>query len=335
MSALRSEPSVHILALRVTLAFAAALTIAEGYDLEFSFVAALVAATLALGPALSPLALIVLPVVAWGLATAAVLLVEAFASSLPPMFLLATIGSLWIGFKLSARSDKTNVIGLMILVVCCIVPLRLLAYPELTGTVVDDLVWNVLVGVFAAFAVGLVLAGPQKRDVPSPRAEVLPPLVAALVLTLGAYLVWIFEPPAPGAVLIGMIIALRADLHPSFDVARDRIIGAIIGGVLAVVAATAMGIAPVLPTLFLVLMVVAWPLAVQAVQPGAWQGAAIKSIYALGILVGEGFSPLFEDTAERLGIRIVGVFIGLFFAIAATALLARRKSPESRLPSES
>ena len=53
MSALRSDPPVHILALRVTLAFAAALTIAEGCDLEFSFVAALVAATLALGPAIS------------------------------------------------------------------------------------------------------------------------------------------------------------------------------------------------------------------------------------------------------------------------------------------
>ena len=335
MSALRSDPPVHILALRVTLAFAAALTIAEGCDLEFSFVAALVAATLALGPAISLLSVFALPAIAWMLVTAAVLLLEAFASSLPPVFLLATIGSLWVGFKLSARSDKTNVIGLMILVVSCIVPLRLLAYPELTGTVVDDLVWNVLVGAGTAFAVGLVLSGPAKPAAPAPRAEVLPPLVAALVLTLGTYLVWVFEPPAPGAVLIGMIIALRADLHPGFDVARDRIIGAIIGGVLAVIAATVMGLAPVLPTLFLVLMVVAWPLAVRAVQPGPWQGAAIKSIYALGILVGEGFSPLFEDTAERLGIRIIGVFLGLFFATAAIALLGRRKSPDNRLTSES
>lgn len=329
MPALRSNPPVYILALRVTVAFAAALTIAEGYDLEFSFVAGLVAATLALGPAFSPLAVIILPAVAWALVTAAVLLVEAFATSLPPVFLLATIGSLWTGFKLSARSDKTNVIGLMILVVCCVVPLRLLAYPELTGTVVDDLVWNVLVGAGAAFAVGLVFSGPAKPVTLAPRSEVLPPLVAALVLTLGTYLVWVFEPPAPGAVLIGMIIALRADLHPGFDVARDRIIGAIIGGGLAVVAATVMGLAPVLPTLFLILMVVAWPLAVRAVQPGPWQGAAIKSIYALGILVGEGFSPLFEDTAERLGIRIVGVFIGLLFATTAIVLFKPRKSTET------
>ena len=104
MSALRSDPPVHVLALRVTLAFAASLTIAEGWDLEFSFVAALVGATLAMGPALSPLALIVLPSLAWVMATASVLLVEAFASSVPPVFLLVTVGCLWLGFTLSARS---------------------------------------------------------------------------------------------------------------------------------------------------------------------------------------------------------------------------------------
>ncbi len=326
MSALRSDPLPQVLALRVALAFAAALSVAEGFDLEFSFVSALVGATLALGPALSPLSLIVLPPLAWVLVTAAVLLVEAFAVSLPPIFLLATIASLFLGFRLSAQSDRMNIIGLMILVVCCIVPLRLLAYPELTGEVVDDLVWNVLVGVAVAFAIGLFLPGPKAGEVPGPRAEVLPPLVAALALTFGAYLVWIFEPPAPGAVLIGMIITLRADLHPGFDVARDRVVGALVGGVLAVVAATVMGLAPVLPTLFLILLLLCWPLALRAVQPGQKQGAAIKSIYALGILVGEGFSPLFENTGERLGIRIVGVLIGLAFAMIAIQLFRHRNN---------
>ena len=194
-----------------------------------------------------------------------------------------------------------NVIGLLTLVLACVVPLRLLAYPEVTDLVVHDLVSNVLVGVGVAFGLGLVLPGPAEPAQPAPRYEVLPPLTAAIVLALGAFLVWVFEPPAPGAVLIGAIITLRADLHPGFQVARDRIIGAIVGGVLAVVAATVMGLAPVLPTLFLVLMVVSWPLALRIVQDGPWQGAAVKSLYALGILVGEGFSPLFEDTGERLG----------------------------------
>ena len=107
MSALRSDPPVHILALRVTLAFAAALTIAEGYDLEFSFVAALVAATLAWARRCRRWPSSILPAIAWMLATVSVLLVEAFAPSLPPFFLLVTIGSLWLGFLLSARpGDK-------------------------------------------------------------------------------------------------------------------------------------------------------------------------------------------------------------------------------------
>jgi hypothetical protein len=330
MSALHSDPPVHILALRVALGFAASLTIAEGWDLEFSFVAALVGATLAMGPALSVLAVLILPPLAWAMATVSVLLVEAFATSVPPVFLLLTVGCTWLGFKLSARPDRLAVIGLLILVLSCVIPLRLLAYPEVTDTVVHDLVSNVLVGVVVAFALGLVLAGPKAPLVPPPRYEVLPPLTAAIVLTLGAFLVWVFEPPAPGAVLIGAIITLRADLHPGFQVARDRIIGAFVGGLLAVFAATVMGLAPVLPTLFLVLMVVAWPLALRIVQDGPWQGAAIKSLYAVGILVGEGFSPLFEDTGERLGIRIVGVFIGLMFAMAAIALLGRRGTTEAQ-----
>jgi hypothetical protein len=327
MSALRSDPPTHILALRVALGFAASLTFAEGWDLEFSFVAALVGATLAMGPALSVLALVILPPLAWVMASVAVLLVEAFATSVPPFFLVVTVACLWLGFKLSARSDRLNVIGLLILVLACVIPLRLLAYPEVTDMVVHDLVSNVLVGVAVVFGIGFVLPGPDVPAEPAPRYEVLPPLTAAIVLALGAFLVWVFEPPAPGAVLIGAIITLRADLRPGFHVARDRLIGAIVGGVLAVVAATVMGLAPVLPTLFLVLLVVSWPLALRIVQDGPWQGAAVKSLYALGILVGEGFSPLFEDTGERLGIRIVGVFIGLMFAMAAIAVLARRNPP--------
>lgn len=330
MRALHSDTPVQVLALRVALGFAGSLTLAEGWDLKFSFVAALVGATLVMRPSLSVLALAVLPPLAWIMATVSVLLVEAFASSVPPFFLLVTVGCLWLGFKLSARTDWMNVIGLLILVLACVIPLRLLAYPEFTDMIVHDLVSNVLVGVAVAFVLGLVLAGPMTPAEPAPRYEVLPPLTAAVVLTLGAFLVWVFEPPAPGAVLIGAIITLRADLHPGFQVARDRIIGAFIGGGLAVVAATVMGLAPVLPTLFLVLMVLAWPLALQIVEDGPWQGAAIKSLYALGILVGEGFSPLFEDTGERLGIRIIGVFIGLLFSMTAIALLTRRYSPMER-----
>jgi hypothetical protein len=279
-----------------------------------------------MGPALPMLALVILPPLAWVMATVSVLLVQAFAVSVPPVFLLVTVGCLWLGFRLSARSDRMNVIGLLILVLACVIPLRLLAYPEATDLVVHDLVSNVIVGAGVAFALGLVLAGPQAPTVPPPRYEVLPPLTAAIVLALGAFLVWVFEPPAPGAVLIGAIITLRPDLNPGFQVARDRIIGALVGGVLAVVAATVMGLAPVLPALFLVLLVVSWPLALRIVQDGPWQGVAIKSLYAVGILVGEGFSPLFEDTGERLGIRIVGVLIGVLFAMAAITLLAQFRS---------
>jgi hypothetical protein len=46
----------------------------------------------------------------------------------------------------------------------------------------------------------------------------------------------------------------------------------------------------------------------------------------MGILVGEGFSQLFENTGERLCIHIVGVFIGFAFAMVAIQLFWSRKN---------
>jgi uncharacterized membrane protein YgaE (UPF0421/DUF939 family) len=65
---------------------------------------------------------------------------------------------------------------------------------------------------------------------------------------------------------------------------------------------------------------------------GPARGLAAKTLNVVAILVGESYSPLFEDAAERLGVRIVGVFIGLAFALAVLALLAptRRDAVEAR-----
>jgi hypothetical protein len=171
MSASPSDPPAHILALRVALGFAAALTVAEGWDLEFSFVAALVGRHWRWGPSISALALIVLPPLGLVMATVSVLLVEALAVGLLPVFLLATVGCLWLGFKLSARNDRMNIIGLMILVRLLRGSLAPSGLSRSHRQVVHDLVWNVLVGCDGGLCLGLVLPGPATCRGSRPRAR--------------------------------------------------------------------------------------------------------------------------------------------------------------------
>jgi hypothetical protein len=76
--------------------------------------------------------------------------------------------------------------------------------------------------------------------------------------------------------------------------------------------------------LFLALALLAQPFASTIAAAGPGRGAALKSLNAFAILTAEGFSPLFEDTEERLSIRIVGVVIGPLYAFAELWLVAPR-----------
>ncbi len=309
--------------LRIALAFATALTVAEAADLELTFIAPLTAVALAVsaGPRIAVVA--ALPLLAWGMAAAVAILVQAFAGSAPFVYVLITVAGLWAGFALSARPGLAEVLGLMALLVFTIGPLKLLSHPEAADLAVNDVARNVLAGAAAIWVIDRFLPGPppaaRERRIFAP----IPPFGAALITALAAYLVWIYGPPAPGAVLVGVIITLRAADSPASTVARDRLVAALAGGGAAVAAATLIALAPVLPMVFLSSLAVAWPIALRIAGRGPWRGAALKTLNALAILTAEGFSPLFEDTAERLWIRIAGVMLGLLYAGAALALFAR------------
>lgn len=320
------EGAVTAHALRIALAFAAALTVAEAIDLELTFIAPLTAAALAAGGGVPAAALVVLPLAAWLSMTLVAVLVEAFAGSAPLVYLVITVLGLWAGFALSTER-RFAVFGLLTLIFFAIAPLRLMAYPEAADVAVDDIARNVLVGTVSAWLVAQVVRAPAAHAAQPALVAPVPPIGAALIATLGAYLVWIYEPPAPGAVLIGVLIALRADPSPVRTVARDRLVAALAGGAAAVAAATLVALAPVLVMLFLALLLLAWPFAASIAAAGPWRGAALKSLNAFAILTAEGFSPLFEDTEERLGIRLVGVVVGLLYASAALWLLAPRGRP--------
>jgi len=333
MPATPSEGRQNRLALRIALAFSGALALAEAADLGLTFIAPLVAAALAAGPGPSTALLVALPLGAWVLVIAVAMLVEVFAGSAPLVFGTVLVLGLWTGFRMSLRPGGAAVFGLLALIFFAIAPMRLLAAPEAAEVVVNDVGRNVLVGTAVAWLIGLLVQGP---DAPARKAQLvapLPPLTAALVTALAAWLVWVYEPPAPAAVLIGVIITLRAGPLPGISVVRDRFGAALIGGAAAVLTVTVLTVAPVLPVLFLVLLSLAFALARPVAAHGAASALAMKSLNALAILVAEGYSPLFEDTEERLWIRIVGVLVGLLYASLALALLARREGLRASLPS--
>ena len=59
------------------------------------------------------------------------------------------------------------------------------------------------------------------------RRPQLPPLAGALALQLAVILTAMMKPPAPGAVMIGVIIVLRADGETATNVIHDRFVAAL------------------------------------------------------------------------------------------------------------
>ena len=317
-----------LFALRIALSFAGSLAIAEAIGLDLAFMAPLIAVALAASPGPPLASAVALPLMCWVLAVAVSILVNAFALSAPLVYAMLTLVGLWGGFQLST-SPKTSVVGMVVLVLFAILPMQLVPHPEASQTIVYDLAKSILIGSVTAWLIGLVLPGPPPRTEPQRLYAPMPILMAALTAWVGAYLVWIVEPPGAAPALIGMIIVLRADETPGFAIARDRFAAALLGGAAAVVASTVVVLAPVLLTLFLAALLLAWPLALRVARGDERRGLAIKSMNVLAVLTAQEFSPLFEDTPTRLWVRIVGVMIGIAYASLALALLAprHRQSP--------
>jgi hypothetical protein len=97
-------PAIHE-ALRIALAFTAALVAAEMAEIELTFVAPLVAGTLMVNRTRPGLVLL-LPVLAFGLCLVSALLAE-LGGRLPALLLLLLAAGFWLGFRLSRRTPSS------------------------------------------------------------------------------------------------------------------------------------------------------------------------------------------------------------------------------------
>jgi hypothetical protein len=308
--------------LRIALAFTSALVLAEliRIDLQLTFLAPLVAATLATGPRAPVSKLVPLPVIAWALVACAGFALQLLVGK-PVVLCLMALCVFYVGFKMF-QNPRTATIGLVTLVIFSIVPQTLIAGPELSADLAYWFGLNFSIAVLCEIATRTVLPDPT-RPTGAPERPQLPPLAAALALLVAVILTAAFRPPAPGATMIGVILVLRADGEGAANVIHDRFVGALLGGGVAVIVWEILWLAPTLPTLATTVLLAAWPFARMIAAGGPRRGLAMKSLNVVAILMGEGFSVFFDDADDRIWTRIGGVVIGLCYGAMVLSLTGR------------
>jgi hypothetical protein len=313
--------------LRIALSFTAAFVAAEllRLDLQLTFLAPLVAGTLAIGPAPGLARLLALPVIAWLLVATAGLFMQ-FLAGEPVVLCLLSLWVFYVGFKLFEDPHKAT-LALLLLIVFAIVPQTLIKGPELASDLARWFAFNFGVAAASERATRWLL--PDVELVGElPRRPQLPPLISALALLLAVILTAAVKPPAPGAVIIGVIIVLRADGETAANVIRDRFIAALLGGATAVFVWEILWLAPSLTVLTTIVLFASWLFAARIAAGGALVGVAMKSLNVLAILMGEGFSVFYEDADDRIWTRLGGVVLGLCYAALVLAVTRHFVEPK-------
>jgi uncharacterized membrane protein YccC len=137
------------------------------------------------------------------------------------------------------------------------------------------------------------------------------------------------DPPAVGAALVSVVITLRPDAIPPRLVVRNRLLAAVIGGGASLIAWQATWLQPSLAVLASSTLVLAFLIARRIVAQDSGSGVAMKSLNAFAILIGEGFSIFYEDTDERLWVRLAGVLIGVAYVAVVILLAGPARAPKS------
>ena len=318
-------------AVRIALSMALALCLAESDPdrVQLSFLAPLIAAAVTTGAPPPAAMLLGVPLMLWGACVAMGLALQALQGM--PLALGVLLFAVFLtGFRAATRPGLA-LPGTLLLVVGAIVPSTLIRAPGLAGDVSGWMAANGAIAAAAVLVVRLLLpVRPGTRDPAAPIAP-LAPGAAAGALLVAVLLVALVRPEASGAFLISVVLALRADVLPPGAVMRARFGAALVGGGAAWLAWQVIGLAPSLPVLFTLVLLIAFWLARRFLAGGPDAGIFLKSLNAFAILLGEGFSIVFEEADERFGIRLGAVILGLLYAMMALWLL-RPRAGRARVP---
>ena len=312
-------------ALRIALPFAAALVIAEVAALELSFLAPLMAGTMAVARTRA-VTLLALPPLGAVLVGAAALLGDAGLRHPLPLGVVL-FGIFTLGFAMSARRAAAPA-GLMVLATFAVLPDILARRPEVAGDLTGWIAGNIAIASLCVLASHALFPCPAAEPRAEDPAPPLPPARAAAALLAVVIAVWASQPANAAPILVSVIILLRAD-GGVLGSATDRLLGALAGGVLAAGATLAVEMAPTLPVLVAATLAFCWPAARGIAAGGRWEGASAKALNALAILQGQALSRFYADVDEGFGIRLGGVLLGLGAAFLLILLL-RGEAPSRR-----
>ena len=311
-------------ALRIALTFTGAFIAAEllRADLQLTFLAPLVATSLACQPKVPGRIAVMLPLIGWAMVAAAGLALQVLIEK-PVVLLALLLWVFWIGFTLT-RSPRLGTLGLIVLLVFAVVPQTLVKAPEFDA----DLAWWFALDFALAVAADVIFRVILPEPPPSEHVS-LPPVMSALgasaALLIAVGCTAALQLPAPGAIIVGIITVLRTDSGAVYGVILDRLLAALMGGAMALAVWEIIWVAPTLPVLATSLLLGAWLFARRFVEGGPGASLALKSLSVLAILIGEGFSILYEDPDDRFGTRFAGVIIGLGYVALIVRLAKRRE----------
>jgi hypothetical protein len=203
----------------------------------------------------------------------------------------------------------------VVLLVFAIVPQTLVKAPALNADLAYWFGFNFILAALADWIMRHLLPD-MISDNPPMSAPLVSPLIASLALLLAVVMTAVIQLPAPGAIMVGVIIVLRSDGDSAAQIMSDRLIAALVGGAIALGVWQVIWWTPNLLNLALALLLATWILARRIASGGPDVGLAMKSLSVLAILIGEGFSVFYEDADDRLGTRLAGVMIGLLYVSA-------------------
>jgi hypothetical protein len=242
-------------------------------------------------------------------------LLTGIAGGNPAVFVLL-LGLFYLGcFAAQARGKGGPLPGLM-LTVGVIVPMTQMLHSDLDRALIAAIAFGVMAGTLLSWAMHALFPDPDSAVTTPSLASVDPgwrrPVASAAILA-GAIVLCLVDPRLNSATVLPITVAAvlgQLDLARSGRSALGLMLVNAIGGVAASIAFAVIELRPVLPVLFLVVL-----LAGLWFGQGAAAGPEAGRLYAgvlviFLILLGLGISPLPGDTPESFATRIGYVIAG-------------------------
>lgn len=323
-------------ALRLALAMAIALTVAEARDLPFAFLTAMFTVQM-LAKSPQP------PTLKQGIGFAVILALAAqVALTLcglllhRPVVYLLVLGLIFIGcFYLQARG-KGGPVPQLLLICNAMLPVLAVQSADLAVDFANVMIASALGAPLVAWLVHALLPSRTVAVEPDKPISAATPdalghaIIAALVLMLPFAYFLLHAAEASIVMLVSVIGIMSQNAELRGRVIVGLLLGNLIGGIAASLAFGIVTLLPILAMLFLVTLLAGLVLA------GRLFGASpLAPVFGIAlstflILFGLGLAPIGDGSAAAFVTRIVDVALASIYAIGAVALFAvRRRSAET------